>query len=101
MPDVHAVITKSSNPAKKFMVVIDDGTRRKTIHFGAAGMSDYTIHKDSARKERYLNRHRKHEDWTDYWTAGFWSAHLLWGKPTLLGSAHAITKRFGIKIHME
>ena len=27
----------------------------KTTHFGAAGMSDYTKHKDKARKERYLN----------------------------------------------
>jgi len=31
----------------------------KTTHFGAAGMSDYTKHKDPERKQRYLNRHRK------------------------------------------
>ena len=43
------VISKSSNKNKKYDARIDG---RKTISFGAAGMSDYTIHKDDERKQR-------------------------------------------------
>jgi hypothetical protein len=31
----------------------------KKVYFGAADMSDFTIHKDEARKQRYINRHKK------------------------------------------
>ncbi len=31
----------------------------KKVYFGAAGMSDFTIHKDEARKQRYINRQKK------------------------------------------
>ena len=34
----------------------------KTTHFGAAGMSDYTKHKDKSRKRRYLTRHREEKN---------------------------------------
>ena len=40
-------IKNSSRKDKKYMLVIPDG---KKIHFGANGMSDYTIHKDDKRK---------------------------------------------------
>ena len=69
----------SSRADKKYMVSIDN----KTIHFGAAGMSDYTIHKDDRRKANYIARHKSKEDWTDITTAGFWAYHLLWNKSTL------------------
>ena len=29
---------------------------KKTIHFGAEGMSDFTKHKDPQRKERYYTK---------------------------------------------
>ncbi len=45
---------------KKFDAIVDG---KKTVSFGAAGMSDYTKHQDAERKERYINRHRKKEDW--------------------------------------
>ena len=34
----------------------------KTVHFGAAGMSDFTLHGDEERKQRYLQRHSKNEN---------------------------------------
>jgi len=37
----------SHKKTKKYDLITPDG---KTISFGAKGMSDYTIHKDSARK---------------------------------------------------
>lgn len=72
----------------------------KTVHFGAKGMSDYTIHKDLERKQRYIDRHRANEDWTKSGidTAGFWSRWLLWGEPTLRESIRKIEDKFGVKI---
>ena len=41
---------KSTNSKKKYMAVFyENGKKIKTIHFGAAGLSDYTKHKDPAR----------------------------------------------------
>ena len=57
-------------------------------------MSDYTIHKDEARKNLYLNRHRKREDWGDAYSAGFYSRWVLWNKPTLKESIDDLNKRF-------
>ena len=50
------IITKSKNKDKKYDARIDG---KKTVSFGAAGMSDFTKHKDTERKQRYLNRHKK------------------------------------------
>jgi len=44
-------LKNSSRKDKKYMLVSDTG---KKIHFGAATMSDYTIHKDDVRKDRYI-----------------------------------------------
>ena len=47
------VIKKSTNQKKKYMAVFyEDGKKIKTTHFGAAGMSDFTKHKDEARKKK-------------------------------------------------
>lgn len=72
----------------------------KTIHFGARGMSDYTKHKDAARKDRYKSRHAHRESWSraGMKTAGFWSRWLLWNKPSLAASIANVQQRFGIRI---
>lgn len=89
-------LRKSSNPKKKFMVYIDPPG--KTVHFGAAGMSDYTKHKDKERMRRYSGRHRKRESWncSAITTAGFWSKNLLWNKPSLGGSKKDIASKCGV-----
>jgi hypothetical protein len=74
---------------------------KKVIKFGAADYEDYTIHKDAQRKKRYIERHKKNENWKDYNTRGFWSKHLLWNKTTLKNSAADIYKRFNIRIKTE
>ena len=56
------IITKSRKKDKKFDAVIDG---KKTISFGAKGYSDFTQHKDSERKQRYLNRHKQNENWNN------------------------------------
>ena len=93
---MNIYLSRSSNPTKKFMVKVGN----KTIHFGAKGYSDYTIHKDPERKQRYIDRHQSNEDWSKSGidTAGFWSRWLLWGEPTLGQSIKKIENRFGVKI---
>ena len=57
---MEIVISKSDKKNKKYDAVIN-GT--KTISFGQKGASDYTKHKDKDRKERYIDRHSKNENW--------------------------------------
>lgn len=64
------------------------------VQFGAFGMSDYTLHKDKERKERYIARHIKREDWKNPLTSGFWSRWYLWNKPTKKDSLEDLKKRF-------
>jgi hypothetical protein len=52
------------------MAIIDD---KKTVHFGQKNASDYTIHEDIERRDRYIARHQKNEDWNNYNTTGFYS----------------------------
>lgn len=74
---------KSTNPNKKFDIYVYNKKtgRVKKISFGARGMSDYTIHKDKDRRERYRNRHRS-DRINDPFSPGFWSWHVLWGTST-------------------
>tara|TARA_Y100000592_G_C5360116_1_gene263225 strand:+ start:84 stop:374 length:291 start_codon:yes stop_codon:yes gene_type:complete len=92
-------IKPSTQKNKKLMAIFydDNGKKIKTIHFGAKGMSDFTIHKDKERKERYLDRHRKRENWNAPMTAGALSRWILWNKPTLQGSIRDYKKRFKLK----
>ena len=93
---VSVDIKPSPKKDKKLRAVFKDrdGKIRKTTDFGAKGMSDYTIHKDKQRKQRYLDRHRKRENWNAYMTAGALSRWILWNLPTLKGSIDDYKKRF-------
>ena len=59
-------------------------------------MSDYTLHKDPERKQRYIDRHKKNEDWTlsGIKTPGFYAKHVLWNKPSLKGSVDDLNKKY-------
>ena len=88
------ILLPSTRKNKRYMVK----TENKTIHFGSINHENFTIHKDIERKERYLKRHSKNEDWTDPLTAGFWSRWLLWTKPNLNESIKYIKKEFNIQV---
>jgi hypothetical protein len=88
---MQVVIQKSKRTDKKFDAVIDG---KKTIPFGQKGASDYTIHRDPERKDRYINRHKPREDWADPRTAGFYSRFVLWNKPTLKQSVDDLNKKY-------
>ena len=89
----NIIISKSTKKDKKYIANIDN---TKNIHFGQAGASDMTIHKNLERKQKYINRHKKNEDWTKsgYKTAGFLAKHILWNKKTLKESVDDINKKF-------
>ena len=89
-------LRKSLKPAKKYDAVFEIEGKEKTISFGAAGMSDFTLHHDEARKERYLNRHRKNEHWDKPDTPGALSRYILWNKKTLKASLRDYKKRFNL-----
>ena len=64
------------------MAVFDNDGRKKTVHFGAKGMDDYTITKDKEQRERYRTRHANNENWNNPMTAGALSRWVLWGDST-------------------
>jgi len=96
---MNVVIKKSDKKGKKLVAIFTDKDKKfkKTIHFGAEGMSDYTIHKDPKRKERYIKRHMKRENWNVPMNAGSLSRWILWNEPTLSGSIKDYKKRFKLK----
>ena len=47
-----------------------DNDHKRTVHFGSAGASDYTQHRDPVRKRQYLARHAPREHWENPMTAG-------------------------------
>lgn len=92
-------LAPSNRYEKKYMVRVAD----KTIHFGARGYEDYTMHKDRQRYLNYINRHKARENWTKSGidTAGFWSRWLLWNLPSFQASLRDIERRFNVKIRTK
>jgi hypothetical protein len=90
----NVVLSPSRRLEKKWSVKVGD----TTVHFGAKGYQDFTMHKDENRKKLYIQRHQANEDWKNVKTAGFWSRWLLWNKPTIQQSIDDIQKRFSLNI---
>ena len=88
---MQIVISPSDKANKRFEARIDG---KKSIHFGQAGASDFTIHKYPERKNRYLDRHSKNEDWNNPLTSGFWARWILWNKETLADSIRDTNRIF-------
>jgi hypothetical protein len=89
-------IKKSTKRGKKLMATFEKNGRRKVIHFGAAGMSDFTKNHDKTRRQRYLTRHRKDLKTNDPSRAGFLSTYVLWNKNSLQASIRDYRRRLGI-----
>ena len=82
------------NQIKNYVIT----NNNKKVYFGQAGASDFTLHKNEARKQLYVNRHKNNENWTKSGidSAGFWSRWILWHLPTIKESYQDIKKRFNI-----
>ena len=90
----EVVLKKSSNPNKKYDAYVEG----KKVSFGATGYSDFTQHKDTERKQRYITRHKANENWNDLTTAGTWSRWLLWESKTIPEAIRHMEQKFNIKI---
>tara|TARA_R100001594_G_scaffold1843_2_gene7827 strand:+ start:4261 stop:4560 length:300 start_codon:yes stop_codon:yes gene_type:complete len=94
---ISVKITNSNLKNKRLMAIFrlhKGGKVFKITHFGDKRYENYTIHKDKKRKELYLKRHKKNEDWNKYMTAGALSRWILWNKPTLEDSIKDYKERF-------
>ena len=92
-------IRPSRKAEKKYdAVFITDKGREKVVSFGAAGMSDYTKHKDKTRRARYLKRHAgMGESWNKPDTPGALSRWILWGpSSSFRESVKTFKRRFRI-----
>ncbi len=87
-------ITKAIDGKHKYTAVFAEP--RKTVHFGQAGASDYTINKDEQRKENYISRHKSRENWNDPTTAGALAYHLLWSEKSFKTALSKFKKRFNL-----
>lgn len=76
--------------------VVPFGARKK-VNGKWENMSDFTKHKDTQRKARYLKRHSgMGEHWNKPDTPGALSRWVLWNKKTLKASVRDFKKRFKI-----
>jgi hypothetical protein len=69
---------------------------KKKVHFGSAGMDDFTITKDKEQRERYRKRHKKDLRTNDPMKPGYLSYYLLWNKPSLQESIKDYKKKFNL-----
>jgi hypothetical protein len=69
-------LKKANDGKHKLIAVFSNG---KEVKFGASGYSDYTLHKDKERRDRYRQRHAKDLLTKDPYRPGFLSYYILWG----------------------
>jgi hypothetical protein len=91
-------IKKDTDKKHKMVAVFEneETKRKKTVHFGAAGMDDFTKTKDEEQKKRYLARHKARENWNDPTSAGSLSKNILWNKTTVKASIADFKKQFNL-----
>lgn len=78
----------------EFVFLVDSNIIK--TKFGASGYSDYTIHKDIHRRNRYINRHWKDLNTNDPTRAGYLSMYILWNFPTYEESLKDYKERLSI-----
>ena len=73
-------LQKLKGDKKKYVARFNVDGRIRTQKFGSSGHSDYTKHRDRARRERYISRHKKDLKTGDPTRAGYLSMYILWGQ---------------------
>ena len=79
-----------------------DAGRIKKVKFGAKGYSHYTSgvpgdvkgHLDEARRQRYIQRHRRNENFSRLDSPGALSYRILWLYPSYSQAVAEYRKRF-------
>ena len=91
---INVIITRSPNIKKRFRIHFVDNH----MDIGSSLYENYTMHQNEARKKAYLKRHVKNEDWSNFYTKGFWARWLLWNEPTIEKAIKIIENKFKIKV---
>ena len=86
-------IKKLKKGKKKYCIEFKKGDKKITRKFGARGMSDFTIHNDVKRRDRYIKRHKKDLKTNDPTRPGYLSMYILWNKKTFKASLADYKKR--------
>jgi hypothetical protein len=91
-------IKKSTRPGKKWMALFQDNQsgRKRTTHFGAEGMEDFTLNKDPEQAQRYRTRHAKDLLTNDPTRAGYLSYYILWSSPNMLRNVVNFKRKFSL-----
>jgi len=87
---------KLKGSSKKYEITFEKNGKMYTRKLGAAGMSDYTIHKDKERRERYISRHKKDLRTNDPMKPGYLSMYILWNKPSVKTSLADYKRRLNV-----
>jgi hypothetical protein len=94
-------LKKSTDGKHKYEAIFlnTENNREKTVKFGAIKKNgepyeDFTTHGDEKRKERYIKRHDKREDFENPITAASLSRYISWNLPTIEDSLKDYLKRF-------
>ena len=87
---------KLKGNSKRYEITFEKNGKTYARKFGAAGMSDYTIHKDKERRERYISRHKKDLRTKDPMRPGYLSMYILWNKPSLNASLSDYKHRLNV-----
>jgi hypothetical protein len=94
-------ITPADNGKNKYTAIFDVDGRKRTTHFGAAGMNDFIIYSKQGkeiadeRRKAYISRHGS-ESWTDPTKAGTLSRYILWEYPSFNKAVTQYKKRFNL-----
>jgi len=77
LDDKNAVLYKSTNKNKKYMILTPDDKR---VHFGQIGYEDYTKHGNDQRRQNYLKRTENiRGDWKENkYSPNNLSRNVLW-----------------------
>jgi len=90
-------IKKSHNKDKKLDAIFEKDGKEKIVSFGASGYTDFTKPPhDEKKKELYIKRHQKRENFNDPLSKGALSRYVLWNKPSLQESIKDYKKRFNL-----
>ena len=92
---MNVVIKPSKKRGKKFDAIFPNGV----VSFGAKGYEDFTVHKDPARRDRYLARHAG--DPKSIRTPGGLARDILWSKPSLSQAVGFASKKHGVRIKLN
>lgn len=74
-------VRKSDRKGKKLVAIFSEDGNNTKVHFGAAGMDDYTLKHDKEQRERYRKRHAAERDQAPN-TPGALAYWILWGEST-------------------